>query len=229
MHESKAIQRRLLQRTKVSLSNVYVDTLISPSYTSAVAQVLQLPGVSGQNNNMMLFEFSRYYFEQLKDIVDKIGLIQAGNFDLCILESSEKGFGYKQDIHVWLTSEDFTNGNLMILLAYIISGHPEWKGSEIKIFAVYPYEQMKEQKEKLLRLINTGRLAISPNNVEMISRKAERSIRSIINASSADADLIVMGFRQETLKKKDYEDIFRGFDRCGNVLFVCSSREKKIA
>jgi amino acid transporter len=227
--ESKAVQSRLLQRTKISRSNVYVDTLISPSYTSAVAQVLQLPGVSGQNNNMMLFEFSRHYFEQLKDVVDNIGLIQAGNFDLCILESSEKGFGYKKDIHVWLTADDFTNGNLMILLAYIISGHPEWKGSEIKIFAVYPYEQMKEQKEKLLRLINTGRLAISPTNVEMISRKEDRSIRSIINATSADADLIVMGFRQEALKKKEYEETFQGFDSCGNVLFVCSNREKMIA
>lgn len=229
VQQSQQIQRRLLQRTKISRSNVYVDTLISPSYTSAIAQVLQLPGVSGQNNNMMLFEFSRYQTEQLKDIADNIGLIQAGNFDLCILASSEKGFGYKHEIHVWLTSEDFTNGNLMILLAYIISGHPEWKGTQIKIFAVYPYEQMKEQKEKLLRLINTGRLAISPNNVEIIPRKEDRSIRSIINATSADADLIVMGFRQEALKKKDYEDVFRGFDKCGNVLFVCSSREKKIA
>ncbi len=67
----------------------------------------------------MLFESSRHYCKPLKDAVDNIGLIHAGNFDLCILENSEKGFGYKQGSHVWLTSEDFTSGNVL-LAAYCL-------------------------------------------------------------------------------------------------------------
>ncbi len=227
VHKSRDVQKRLLQRTKVTRSNVYVDTLISPSYTSAVAQTLQLPGISGRENNMILFEFSRNRVGDTKDIVENIGLINAGAFDVCLLRSSEKGFGYKHNIHVWLTGEDFVNGNLMILLAYIISGHPEWKGSEIKILAIYPYEQMEEQRNKLIRLINAGRLAISPNNVEVISRKEDRGVKSIIDEYSADADLTIVGFRMEKFKKEQ-EDTFGGLDRCGNVLFVCSNQEKKI-
>lgn len=228
VQQSREIKRRLLIRTKVSRSNVYVDTLISPSYTSAVAQTLQLPGISGRANNMILFEFSRTQKDSIQDVIENLGLINAGAFDLCVLRSTEKGFGYKKAIHVWLTGEDFVNGNLMILLAYIISGHPEWRGSEISIYAIYPVEQMEEQRNKLKRLIAEGRLAISPNNIEAISREEDRSIRSIINERSEDADLTVMGFRQERLKKEQ-EETFSGLEKCGNVLFVCSNREKKIS
>ncbi len=227
VHRSKEVQKRLLQRTKVSRSNVYVDTLISPSYTTAVAQTLQLPGISGRENNMILFEFSRNSPDGIQDVVENLGLINAGAFDLCILRSSEKGFGYKHDIHVWLTIDDFVNGNLMILLAYIISGHPEWKGSEIKIFAIYPADQLEEQRNKLLKLINAGRLAISPNNVEVISREEERSLKSFINEKSSDADLTIMGFRKERLKK-DSTETFGGLSHCGNILYVSSNQEKKI-
>ncbi|MEM9986427.1 MAG: amino acid permease, partial [Bacteroidota bacterium] len=227
VHRSKEVQRRLLQRTKVSRSNVYVDTLISPSYTTAVAQTLQLPGISGRENNMILFEFSRNSPDGIQDVVENLGLINAGAFDLCVLRSSEKGFGYKQYIHVWLTIDDFVNGNLMILLAYIISGHPEWKGSEIKIFAIYPADQLEEQRTKLLKLIDSGRLAISLNNVEVISREEDRSLKSFINEKSSDADLTIMGFRKERLKK-DAAETFGGLSHCGNILYVSSNQEKKI-
>lgn len=227
VNQSREVKKRLLLRTKVSRSNVYVDTMISPSYKSAVAQTLQLPGISGQENNMILFEFSQNHPECIKDIIENLGLINAGAFDLCILRTSEKGFGYKKDIHVWLTGEDYVNGNLMILLAYIISGHPEWRGSEISIFAIYPVEQMEEQRKKLQKLIAEGRLAISPNNIEVISREEQLSSRSIINERSEDADLTLIGFRQERLKKEQ-EETFNGFDKVGNVLFVCSNQEKKI-
>lgn len=48
--ESKAIQNQLLENNK---SKVYVDTLISPSYTSALAQVVQLSSISGKENNFI--------------------------------------------------------------------------------------------------------------------------------------------------------------------------------
>ncbi len=226
--ESKEIHSRLLKRTKISRSKVYVDTMISPSYTSALAQTLQMPGISGQDNNMILFEFSPYQKERLMDITENFGLVKAAEFDVMVLRSSEKGFGYKREAHIWLTTEDYINANLMILLAYIILGHPEWKGGVIKIFAVYPAGEAAKQKEKLVGLINQGRLAISPHNVEVIGRKEDKSIKSIINERSGDADLTIVGFHQEALKKNT-DEVFFGYDRLGNMLFVNTDKEKIIA
>lgn len=227
VNQSRDILRRLLERTKVSRSKVFIDTIISPSYTTALAQVLQLPGISGRDNNMILFEYSRYHPEKIQDIMDNFGLIKAAGFDVCILSSSEKGFGYKHEIHVWITSDDYENGNLMILLAYIILGHPEWKKGMIKIFAIYPEKEMSQQKEKLLSLIADGRLAISPNNVQVIARKQESSIKSIIRKNSVDADLTLIGFRNEAVKHK-HEEVFHGYDDLGNLLFVNTDRDKPI-
>ncbi|MCI4667512.1 MAG: amino acid permease [Bacteroidia bacterium] len=226
--ESRDVRSRLLKRTKISQSKVYVDTMISPSYTSALAQTLQMPGISGQDNNMILFEYSPIQMERLKDIVENFGLIKAAGFDVVILKTGEKGFGYKHEIHIWLTAEDLTNGNLMILMAYIILGHPEWKRGLIKIFAIYPENEASDQKEKLIGLINQGRLAISPNNVEVIARKEERSIKAIINQRSGDADLTIVGFHQESLKKHN-EEVFGGYEKLGNVIFVNTDKEKIIA
>lgn len=226
--KSRTILKRLLKRIKVSKSNVFVDTLISPSYTTAVAQVLQLPGISGQDNNMILFEFSRNDDARLVDVVGNYGLIKAGQFDICILESSEKGFGYKHEIHVWITSDDYENGNLMILLAYIILGHPEWRGGEIKIFAIYPESEAAKQEGKLISLIEAGRLPISANNVQVIARKENISFKTIINEKSVDADLTIIGFRNEAIKH-NHEEVFNGYDSLGNILFVHTDREKPIS
>lgn len=226
--ESREIRARLLKRTKISQSKVYVDTMISPSYTSALAQTLQMPGISGQANNVILFEYSPVQTERLKDIVQNFGLIKAAEFDVIILKTGEKGYGYKHEVHIWLTAEDFINGNLMILLAYIILGHPEWKRGYIKIFAVYPEAEATQQKDKLIGLINQGRLAISPNNIEVIGRKEDRSIKAIINQRSGDADLTIIGFHQEALKKHN-EEVFAGYDKLGNVMFVNTDAEKIIA
>lgn len=228
VRDSQAVLSRLLQRTKVSRSNVYVDTLISPSYTSAVAQVLQLPGISGQDNNTILFEFARSQAGELSVISDNYGLIKAAGFDLLILQSSEKGFGYRHEIHIWLTTDDYVNGNLMILLAYIILGHREWKGGVIKIFAVYPEKELEAQRAKLLKRIGDGRLAISPNNIEVITRKDDISLKSIVNANSVDADLVLMGFREDQIKR-NWESVFSGYETLGNILFVHTDQEKVIA
>jgi amino acid transporter len=225
--QSKDILRRLLVRTKVSHSNVYIDTLISPSYTSAVAQTLQLPGISGQDNNMIVFEYSQHQPQTLVDVVENYGLLKAADFDVCILRTTEKGFGYKNEIHIWISSEDFQNSNLKILLAYIILGHPEWKRGVIKIFAVYPETQLQQQRGRLLSLINDGRLAISPNNISFIPRKEGSSLKSIVIQNSSDADLTILGFRREAVTKNQKE-LFEGYGEMGNILFVNTDKEKAI-
>lgn len=228
IEQSKELLNRLLQRTKVTQSNLFVDTLISPSYTSAVAQVLQLPGVSGQDNNTILFEYSANATEPLTDILDNVGLIKDASFDLLLLRTTEKGFGYKHEIHIWLTADDYVHGNLMILLAYIILGHPEWRGGLIKIFAVYPEAELKQQKEQLLNTIGEGRLPISSHNVEFIARKKDTSLKGVIRQRSQDADLTLLGLQVEKLETQQ-EEIFTGYGNLANILFVHTDSIKVIS
>jgi len=208
-------------------SNVYLDTIISPSYTSAIAQMIQLPGISGKENNMILFEYSKLNDEQLDDILGNIQLVKAGDFDVCILGSSERNFGNRKRIHIWIRNQDYENANLMILLAYILQGHPDWKGGEISIFAVYPADIMIEESTKLNELIKKGRLPISAKNIELIEQKSEVSLKDMVNERSANSDLTIIGFLPEALKNQEKE-LFRGYDDLGNILFVNASKEVEI-
>lgn len=208
-------------------SNVFLDTLISPSYTSAIAQVIQLPGVSGKDNNMILFEFAKWQPEDLDSILDNYGLVKSGDFDVCILASSQRNFGRKQSIHIWIKPEDYANANLMILLGYILIGHPEWKGAQIKIYAVYPTDEIEEQSIALRKLIATGRLPISRHNIEILASQEDKNIKTMINEYSCDAALTIIGFRTESMKDKSIS-MFEGYDKVGSILFVNSDEEKVI-
>jgi len=224
--ESKELSERLLNLTEKD-SNVYIDTIISPSYTSAIAQSIQLPGISGKDNNMILFEFLKRDPKNLVDILDNYQLVKAGEFDVLILGSSQRAFAKRKSIHIWIKPNDYENANLMILLGYIISGHKEWSKAIIKIFSVFPTNQMEEQRAKLYNLIKEGRLPISINNVEVLEQPTDTSIKELINVKSRDASLTILGFRSEPVKNQGAE-YFEGFGELGSILFVNSRGEKVI-
>lgn len=225
--EAQETLKRLIKMAQVSKSSVFVDTVVSPSYTASIAQTLQLPGVSGKENNMVLFEFSKDKPEELTELVDNFNLIKAVNFDVCILGSSEKNYGYHSEIHIYITSNDYANANLMIILGYILLGHPEWKNAVIKLFAIYPKEQLEEQRSKLQNLVKSGRLPISYNNIRVLTHDSQTSSKDIINETSVDADLTIVGFRADVLRAMG-SDLFKGYDKIGNVLFVNTLLEKEI-
>lgn len=225
--EAIEAKERLIKIAETSNSNIYVDTLISPSYTSAMAQVIQLPGISGTDNNLLLLEYSRQNPENLNDIVDNFSLVKSVDFDIVVLASTERGYGLKQSIHIWITSSDFQNANLMILLGYIILGHKDWQGGHIKIFAIFPEAVIEQERQRLLTLIQTGQLPISPNNIEIIKQTEAMEPTKVIQDKSSDADLVITGFRTEAVKNQGAE-VFTGFENIGNTLFINAADQKNI-
>ncbi len=218
---------RLIDRFGRIENHVYVDTLISPSYTSAVAQTIQVPGIAGMENNMVIFEFDKEKPENLEHIIDNFGLVKSGNFDICILGTAAKQIEYNSDINVWIRSIDADNANLMIMLSFVILGHPDWKKANIKIFETCKPGHEKETFERMEELVQSGRLPITSKNIQIITEKENVSIKSLINEKSADAGLTILGFRGDQLKFENTE-LFTGYDNLGTVLFVNSHHQVEI-
>ena len=224
--ESREVLNRLINLSHGAKSKVYLDTIISPSYTSAIAQTIQLQGISGKGNNMILLEFSRTEPGDFPEALKNFNLLKSTHFDICVLNTSYKGFGYRKEVHVWITSEDYENANLMILMAYILMGHPEWSKGIIKIFALYPKKILETQRDKLVALIRSGRLPISPGNVELIPQEENQDYKAIIEQKSIDADLTIIGFRDKDIIQGI--SLFQGFGDIGNILFVNADKQKEI-
>ena len=218
---------QLLVKVREKNSHVYVDTIISPSNTSAVAQAIQIPGISGMENNMIIFEYDKEKPKLLDEIIDNVSLVSAGNFDIGILASSKNNINYKKSIHVWIRTIDTENANLLVLLSFIILGHPSWRKSDIKIFEIVSADEIDGSKQRMKDLILKGRLPISENNIETIANNDLISTKSLINEKSKDAGFTLIGFREEGLKHMK-EKLFSGLEDLGSTLFVYSHSQKTI-
>ncbi len=74
-------------------SRVSVSTIVSPSYTSAIAQSVQLPGISGQGNNAILLEYIDEQPQSAQELVTNYDLLAGLQLDLCLLALQLPGFG----------------------------------------------------------------------------------------------------------------------------------------
>jgi len=218
--ESKEKLNQLIKQGAASHAGIYVDTIISPSFKTAVAQIVQLPGISGLENNSMLFEFHEDDESEISRIIEGCQFASIVDFNQCVLRSSERHFGYKKRIDIWLTPGDYRNANLMILLAYIIIGHPEWKGCEIEIFAAFEKAEMSRQVGRLNQLIEQGRIPISQNKVQRMPwNKRAKSYQSLVCENSENADLVIMGFSLNKVTQEKGE-FFKRFKNIKEILFV---------
>ncbi|MBN1143638.1 MAG: hypothetical protein JXA72_04420 [Bacteroidales bacterium] len=218
---------RLIELYDTTNNHVFVDTIISPSYTSAIVQAIQVPGISGMENNMVIFEYDKDNPQDLNEIIDNIRLIKAGNFDICLLASSRKEMIYKNGIHVWINSHDIENSSLEIMLSFIISGHNNWKKSAIKVFDICKPDELEKTQQALADLVSSGRLPITSKNIEIIVKEPGMTAKTLINEKSATAALVIKGFHVEGLKHNG-DTIMNGYEGIGTILFVNSHTQKEI-
>ncbi len=225
--ESQVILRQLIDSRIERESALYIDTMISPSYTSAIAQAIQSPSISGMENNMVVFEFDKNRPEELTRILENVKLVKAGNFDICLFAESNLPVRYRNGIHVWIRATDEKNTNLMILLGYIIMAHPDWRKSYIKIFSVGATDRRDETKKELEERIAAGRLPITLTNIEIVTCSERQTFSEVVSQYSRNAGLTVIGFREEIIKH-DAVKFFTDFQDVGDILFVNASRSKEI-
>ena len=225
VRESEHIKNKLIKGYPDS--NVYIDSLISPSYTSALAQVVQLSSISGKKNNLILLEYCDDDKKSFEHVISNFNLLQSTGYDVAILRSNKQKEDKKEEIHIWISSRDYENSNMMILLGYMILGHPDWHNAKIKVFSIYPRNEFQKYKERMIRLMDSGRLPISPYNMKMIPQDSKISTKDIIKERSQNSDLTIIGFRSELVKKRKLE-IFEGYNGLGNILFVNSIIGKDI-
>ncbi|MDR1667306.1 MAG: amino acid permease [Bacteroidales bacterium] len=222
--QSEELLRKLIDSRKDRKSTLYIDTMISPSYRSAIAQVIQAPSISGMENNMVLFEFDKNHSEELPSVLDNIPLVKSGDFDVCVFAASTAAVRYRNGIHVWITAEDEHNAGLMILLGYIIMAHPDWRKSFIKLFRICPEAEKEKTKSDLENRIAENRLPITLANIEIITLPDKMTFYDAAGEYSKHAGLTIIGFNDDITK--NHPNFFISFDAVNDILFVNSSATK---
>jgi hypothetical protein len=221
---AREVLERLVRQSQASHASLYVDTIVSPSFHTAVAQMVQIPGISGMDNNSILFEFRKGRSEELRDIQVGARFAEVAGLNVCVLRSSDHHFGYRRMIHLWLTSGDYRNANLMILLAYILAGHPEWRDAEIRLFAAFEQASMRQGLEQLNALIAEGRIPISRANVHPVPMRGDATFSDLVCEHSEQADLVITGFSVARMLR-DGGAFLQTFEGIQDMLFVQAGEE----
>ena len=95
-----------------------------------------------------------------------------------------------QDIHVWWGGLK-RNGDLMLLLAYLLTRNPEWRHAKIRILSIASNELMKGQTERFLaQLIPEIRIDA---DVDVTLKSEGESVTEIMHRESAHADTVLLG------------------------------------
>ncbi|MHC4820378.1 MAG: APC family permease [Planctomycetota bacterium] len=226
--ESRRVLEKIIRTLETKHAAIFVDTIISPSAEAALEQCLQVPGVSGMENNTALFEFSRDDpREDVDAIVQGCHLAAANRMSSLVLRHGYNHFGNRENIDIWLTWNDYRNASLMILLAYIMVGHPEWRDAEIRIFAAFPTQQVEDEARTLKKMIAEGRIPISPKNIRIIPTTAGVDYERLVQFRSGGADLVIMGLTRDKMREHK-ADGFRRFPELTDVLWVMAEQSVAI-
>lgn len=218
----------LIKRTEVSRAGIFVDSLISPTFQLALAQILQMPGISGLPNNCILLEFDQENTDEIDEVVQGSQLAANSLFNVLILRSTGYRFGYKSSIHIWVTEDNLTNAPMMLLLAYIIVGHPDWRRAEIRLFVCSDSRDVERETDKLSTLMTEGRLPISTQNVTSVSYDSKETLEQEVSRRSEQADLTIVGLTAENLDSDDLAQTLKSYEGANDVLFVHSIEQISI-
>ncbi len=220
--ESQKVRDKLVAMAP-SFSGVFFDTIVSPSLRSALGQSLQVPGVSGMENNSILFEFSSHDAPAVVDeVVDSAVFCARTKKNLLVLRHGDHYFGARQHVHIWLTRDDGENATLMMLLAYVLLGHPDWRHAEISIFAALPKRTVKVERERVLNMISTGRIPVTARNVRFLAVEDPVAFQRLVRRLSVGADLVILGFTLERLAEIGAE-VFTKHPDLKDVLYVSAA------
>ena len=125
-------------------------------------------------------------------------------------------------IHVWWGGLE-RNGDLMLLLAYLLTRNPEWRGSGIRVMSIASTELMKEQTEKYLeRLLPEIRIEAERH---VVLKPRDMTVRELIHRESRFADVVFFGLATpQAGEEESYAERVRELaGELPNVFFIKNS------
>ncbi|HSM08533.1 MAG TPA: amino acid permease [Gemmatimonadota bacterium] len=143
---------------------------------------------------------------------------------LIVKGDPERPFGDRKRIDLWWGGLK-GNGGLMMILAYLLNASIPWRQAEVRLKMVVPDEAAAEQaRRNLVTIIQR----IRTNAVAEVLVAGGRSFEDILAASSADADLVLLGVAEPTDTRHFQRDLARlkdWIEPLSTVILVLAAEE----
>jgi len=187
--ERRRMDERLSAEGIVAFSEVEIVSAVE----EGVIAIAQANGIAGISSNTIMFGWSDKedrLVTQLR-IMREVSLIGKSTIICRVLPDSWKA--QPRRIDVWWGGLQ-NNGDMMLLLAYLVSLNAEWRGAEICIRSIATSEMMQDHTERTLRrMLEENRITA---RIEITPWDPEANVQALIQEQSKDADLVFLGLRE---------------------------------
>jgi amino acid transporter len=166
---------------------------VVPDFEDGVIGVAQANGIAGLHSNTVMFGWSRRRerLESQLRIMRAMSYARKNTIIARLNWAHEPGSDKRIDIW-WGGLQN--NGDLMLLLAYLLRLNPGWRGARICVRSIARDEEERRlQLEGLTDLLPETRIGAES---EVIIKPVDRSIMEILHQTSADADVVFLGLQE---------------------------------
>ncbi|MFP6646934.1 MAG: Na-K-Cl cotransporter [Candidatus Latescibacterota bacterium] len=195
-----------------------------PEFEQGVISVAQASGLSGLRANTIMFGWPEKRDRLLAMLRILRAASNAGRSTL-IARLQEPVVPMRQPrIDVWWRGKH-SNGDLMLLLAYLLQINQEWQTAHVAVRSIVDEESQRQEMEtSLAALIDETRIPAEP---EVIVRTPGADLVATMHERSANSDLVFIGLRDpEPGGDEDYADsLLRLVDGLPTTVLVRSGGE----
>lgn len=166
---------------------------VVPDFESGVLGVAQANGIAGLRSNTVMFGWSR----QKKRLESQLRMMRAmshsGKNTIITKLNWAHEPGREKRIDIWWGGLQ-DNGDLMLLLAYLLRLNTGWRDARICVRSVAKDEEERvRQLDGLAKLLPETRIGAES---EVIVKPANRSITEVLHQTSANADIVFLGLHE---------------------------------
>ena len=159
---------------------------------TGIVHVAQANGIAGMDSNTILLGWADDH-DRLVEFLKAVQRLEQLHKSVIIGRLQREPVPPTTDvreIHIWWGGLR-RNGDLMLLLAHLLTRNREWRHSRILIRSVVSNEHMREQTQAYLdRLLPEIRIEA---DVEVKARAPNTTIRQLVVEGSAHADVVFLG------------------------------------
>jgi len=216
-----AIMNETLEQAGILAFN---EVNVVSEFEIGTINITQANGIAGLHSNTIMFGWSDKK-ERLSSMLRSIRLISGIKKSSLLVRVNEfPEVSDNERIDIWWRGKH-SNGDLMLLLAHLLSLNSEWKNARIVIHTVILIEEDREFMLKALEeMINEVRIKAE---AKIIIKPKDKSVTDIIQEHSANANIVFLGLNlpQEGEEENYIESLKANSDGLKTTIFVRNGEE----
>ncbi len=198
--DTKALQAEMVRELEEQKIPAFPEVNIVPDFEAGILGIIQANGLGGLHSNTIMFGWSDD-IERIHRLLRIIRIVSKvkKNSILAYVPDIETATKYRR-IDVWWRGMQ-KNGDMMLLLAYLLNLTPEWRHAEIRLRTIVGSDDEKESMYgKLNDLIHESRIHAE---CDVIINSNNENVIDFMHRSSQEADIVFLGLALPERKNDD--------------------------